>query len=345
MKPWELGDDSVFQEPSREKIKEHKQKEFNKKQKSLVKLVGENLASYALVLIVVLMIGFIWTDLGISLTWTSFLIDSLMSVVLFIVAESLTAKIGTSGGRLDDIYIMVHNEYVELRKTVFDAGITLMDKFCEWQIDVEYEFFLRKKCKEHKINYDKYVDTYSRMTLPDLQKELGKQDALIVAALNKTSRIELTPDMLLTDGKVRGERGGIPISGEEYVEKHTTGFGHIALAIITAILTAFPAFALTEDVSLGRVIYTVFKLAMLIYRMYNGYSRGAKAFNTIAPRNLRSKIRYLNLYLEFLRRNGEDYGTEGSKSEQTDPQGRREGEGGGVLHDRPAESVRASASG
>lgn len=345
MKPWELGDDSVFQEPSKEKVKEFKQKEFNKRQKSFVKLIGENLASYALVLIVVLLIGFIWTDLGISLTWTSFLVDSLLSVVLFIAAEFLTSKIGTTGGRLDDIYINVHNEYIELRKRVVKAGITLMDKFCEWQIDVEYEFFLRKQCKAYKIDYDEYIAKYSKMTMTELQKALGKNEAIIVVALNKTSRIELTPDMLLTDGKVKGERGGVPVSGEEYVERHTTGFGHIALAVLTAVLTAFPAFAPTEDISIGRVIYTIFKLAMLIYRMYNGYSRGAKAFNTIEPRHLQVKIRYLNLYLEFLRRNGEDYGTEGSKSEQTDPQGRREGEGGGVLHDRPAESVRASASG
>ena len=129
MKPWELGDDSVFQEPSREKIKEHRQKEFNHKQKSFVKLVGENLAAYACVLIVVLLIGFIWTDIGLSLDVTTFIIESIISVVLFIAAEFLTSKIGTNGGRLDELYVKNHTEYLELRKTVVSAGITLMDKF------------------------------------------------------------------------------------------------------------------------------------------------------------------------------------------------------------------------
>lgn len=345
MKPWELGDDSVFKEPSREKIKEHRQKEFNHKQKSFVKLVGENLAAYACVLIVVLLIGFIWTDIGLSLDVTTFIIESIISVVLFIAAEFLTSKIGTNGGRLDELYVKNHTEYLELRKTVVSAGITLMGKFCECQIEEEYDQYIRKKCKEYRLDYNDYINKYSKMSYKQLKKIFKKRGAITILGLNKAPRIELTPDMLLTDGKVRGERGGIPISGEEYVERHTTGFWHILLAVVVAILTVLPAFSLTDDVTIGRVVYTGFKIAMLLYRMYTGYSRGAKAFNTIEPRHLQVKIKYFNLYLEFLKRNGEDYGTEGDKSEQTDPQGRREGEGGGVLHDRPAESVRASASG
>ena len=48
------------------------------------------------------------------------------------------------------------------------------------------------------------------------------------------------------------------------------------------------------------VIYTIFKIALMAYRMYRGYSRGAKGYNTVEPKHLQDKIKYLYLYLEFL---------------------------------------------
>ena len=336
--PWDL-DDSVFREPSREKIREKKQKDFNSRQKTFVRLVGANLAAYACVLIAILLVGFIWVDIGLNIDPTKFIVESLVSVILFIAGEYLTSKMGAPGGRLDDNYIKSHNEYLEIRKTALSKGISRMGEFCDAQIEEEYERYIRRKCKEYRLDYDEYIEKYSRLRYKELKKIFKKKSALAINALNKARRIELTPDMLMTDGKVRGERGGLPISGEEYVERHTTGFWHIALAVVVAILTVLPAFTPTEDVTIGRVIFTLFKLTMLFYRMYSGYSRSARAYNTIEPRHLCVKTTYLNLYLEFLKRTGEDYGTEANKSEQADPQGRRESEGGSVLHDRPAESV------
>ena len=335
---------------SNEDIKNDKKREFNKRQKSLIKLVGENLASYACLLIVVLFIGLIWTDIGIKFKWATLLTDSVISVVLFIVAEYLTSKLGVNGGKLDENYINIHKEYLALREEVVKAGITFMDKFCEWQMDVEYEAYIKKKCKEYKIDYVLYIEKYSDMNPEELKKELPAEKIAAVDMLNKVSRIELTPDILLTDGKQKSERGNVPLSGEEYVEKHTTSLQHILLIALSAVITAIPVFTLTQDMSIGRVIYTIFKLAMLIYRMYNGYASGALAFNTIEPKHLQVKIRYLNLYLEFLKnmkvsrdgeisREGEDYGKKTDKSEQTDPPRRGENKIGGELHDRSAESV------
>jgi hypothetical protein len=34
--------------------------------------------------------------------------------------------------------------------------------------------------------------------------------------------------------------------------------------------------------------------------MYSGYSEGAKAFNSVEPKHLQVKIKYLYLYLEFV---------------------------------------------
>lgn len=289
-------------EPSREELKQHRAKEHNKRQKTMMRVIGENLASYACVLIFILLIGFIWTDVGIFVDLTSFLTDALVTVVLFILADVCMAKNGAIGGRLDEDYVKLHGEYLSLRQTVREMGIAMMDAFCDWQIDVEYEFYLRKQCKALKIDYEVFKERYACMTLEELKRELSFDRATKVFALTQIKRIELTPDILLTDGKMRETRGNIPESGEEYVERHTTGYQHILTTAIFGIVAAVPVFTLTQDVSVGRVIYTVFKLAMMSYRMYQGYSRGAKAYNTVEPKHLEAKIKYLYLYIEFLQK-------------------------------------------
>ena len=58
---------------------------------------------------------------------------------------------------------------------------------------------------------------------------------------------------------------------------------------------------MTTDVTMARVIYTVFKLTMLLFRMAKGYDRGAKAYNTIEVRQLKAKINYLKQYIKFVK--------------------------------------------
>jgi hypothetical protein len=91
------------------------------------------------------------------------------------------------------------------------------------------------------------------------------------------------------------------MSGEEYVEKHTIGPIHLFVTALFAILAAIPVFELTNDPSVGRIIYTVFKLAVMSYRMFIGYSRGARGYNSVELKYLQAKMRYLHLYLEYLK--------------------------------------------
>ena len=106
--------------------------------------------------------------------------------------------------------------------------------------------------------------------------------------------------MLMTDGRVRNERGNVPESGEEYVDKHTTGAGHIIKTALFAIAAALPAIELVREFSVGMLIYTMFKIALMLYRMFSGFSEGAKAFNSVEPKHLQIKIKYLYLYVEFI---------------------------------------------
>lgn len=299
-----------------------RQKEHNRRQKQFAKTVGENFAAYSLVAIMMLMVASIWSDVGISTNWRKFIGDALVTVVLYTVSDVLSAYIGTSGGKLDDDYITNHEEYLSLRDRVRKAGITFMNAFCDWQIDLEYEFYLRKRCKELKIDYKEYMEQFHGKELEELEamfplesvkgkgikeKVFGvannvksSERAVLIFALNQIEHIELTPDMLMTDGMVRNERGGVGISAEEYIRRHTVAKQHIAITALFAIVAAVPVFTLVQEFTVGAVIYTIFKMALLLWRMYSGFERGRRAYSNVEPKHLQAKIKYLYLYLEFL---------------------------------------------
>ena len=317
-----LNKDETFKGPTREEYRNFKHKEHNDRQKRFAKTVGENFATVSLLMIIVLMVGSIWTEISLFSNWKVFIGDALVTIVLYILADICASNIGTQGGKLDNDYIKNHIDYLALRERVRAAGIVMMDIFCDWQIDVEYEYYLRRKCKDLKIDYKEYMENYHGKTLEELQEmfpleechdeELRKRvfggvrnaktssKAAKIFALNQIQHIDLTPDILMTDGMVKNRRGGVGIGGEEYVKNHTVGWKHIAVTALFAVVAAIPAFNLIEEFSIAMIIYTIFKIALMLFRMYVGYSRGSKGYNSVEPKHLQDKIKYLYLYLEFL---------------------------------------------
>ena len=70
--------------------------------------------------------------------------------------------------------------------------------------------------------------------------------------------------------------------------------------LFTGLLTVSVAMTLTSDISFARVMYTIFKVIVLIYRMAVGYGIGAKAYNTVEARQLEVKSNYLRNYIRFV---------------------------------------------
>ena len=71
-------------------------------------------------------------------------------------------------------------------------------------------------------------------------------------------------------------------------------------AVFAALVTISVAITLTSDISFSRVMYTAFKLILLLYRMAQGYDVGAKAYNTVEVKQLGAKNNYLQQYLKFV---------------------------------------------
>lgn len=292
--------DKYSVESSKANMRQEKQREYNNKSKAIAKMIGENMLWYVCALIPVVLIGFIWFEVSFPAFGRNLISDALATVVIFIVAESAAAKLGLIGGKMDDEYVRIHTDYLEKREVIYKTGIIPMGVFCLWQVDVEYETYMRRRCKKIGITLEEFEEKYRDMPFEDLKNKFGAVKAGKVELLKGIEPIELTSEILLTDGRVGNDRGGVTQSGYEYIDKKTKTWIHYLTIIMSAILTASFAFLMTDDVSFARVIYTACKLMMLALRMYTGYSKGAKAFNTVEVLHIESKIKYFNLYLEYL---------------------------------------------
>lgn len=282
------------------KNREERMKERNTRQKDLARTIGQNLSFYVCILIPALLIGLIWTDTSLPTFGWGLLSDGLLTVVLFVIGERSMLNVGVMGGKLDDEYLETRRAFRELVAKVKAIGVLMLDPFCDWQIDVELIRAKRTRLRRIGIKYDKYVAEYEGKTFAELKEAVGAENAAKIVEINHLKPIDLNPDLLLTEGYGSRDRRDIPDGAEKHIEKKKYGKLNLAISALTAIFTVAVTLALTQDVTLARVLYTIVKLTALLYRMAKGYNEGAKAYNTMEVRHLTAKIEYLTEYTEFM---------------------------------------------
>ena len=273
------------------------QRRYNVTSKDLANIVGRNLTLFLCMLVPFLLIGFIWTDFGPVSIGPKLVSDGLLTVSLFVVGEVMMTRLGANGGKLDAEYLKAKSEYEELAVRTGAIGTFLMDAFCHWQIDLEMERAVQSALRVFRITPTRWNEI-RELPLNDLERLYGKAKARKLHGLRNLKPIELSEAILLCDGD-RFARGGVPISGEDYLKSRTHFLKTLIACLFTGLLTVTVAVTLTSDITFARVIYTVFKLVMLLFRMAKGYDRGARAYNTVEVRQYRARSNYLRSYIRF----------------------------------------------
>ena len=118
--------------------------------------------------------------------------------------------------------------------------------------------------------------------------------------ITRLDPVKLNDAILLYNGNDAFARGGIPMSGEEYMYNKTHSVKMMLSAIFTGLLTISVVLTITSDISFARVMYTAIKCIVLLFRMVQGYDTGAKAYNTVEVRQLQAKSNYLRQYIRFV---------------------------------------------
>lgn len=279
--------------------REYRAKQRNESAKRMAKTITQNLYTYLCVAIPLLLICTIWTDFTLPTLGWGLAGDGILTVVLLVVGERLMIKIGTFGGKLDDDYLKAKERYEQAVKAAKERSIQLLEPFCEWQIDVEFERAKRARCSRLRIKYEEYQEKYAGRSLEELKRLLPLEKAVAVDVINRMEPIELTPDMLLYGCGSWRRRHEVTESGEEFEEKKMYGRKGLIISTITCIICIGLPITFIGGTTLSKVIYTLGKLVVLLFRMFKGYSDGAKAYHTVEVRHLDSKSEYLEEYADF----------------------------------------------
>ena len=274
------------------------QKKYNISQKKIYYIIGKNLTLFVCMLIPILLIGFVWVDLGAIVFSTKMLSDGLLTVALFVVGETMMTRLGCDGGRMDSDYVAAKKEFDQLVKRVGEIGTMLLGVFCDWQIDVEMDQAIHYRLRMLRMT-PKMWDEARQMSPGQLEEKYGKYRAKKIVEIINLKPIELNEAILLYNGEYTA-RGGVPESGDAYIHRKRHIVGAVLACIFTGLVTVTVVVTLTSDITIARVVYTVFKLTMLLFRMARGYDRGARAFNTVEVTQLKAKSNYLRQYVTFV---------------------------------------------
>lgn len=274
------------------------QKKYNISQKKISYIIGKNLTLFVCMLIPILLIGFVWTDFGAIIFSPRMITDGVWTVALFVVGEIMMTRLGSDGGRMDTDYVEAKKEFDELVKRVGEIGTMLLGVFCDWQIDLEMEQAIHYRLRMLRMT-PKMWDEARQMTPAQLEGKYGKFKARKIMDIINLKPIELNEAILLYNGEYTA-RGGVPESADAYLHRKRHLLGTVIACIFTGLLTVTVVVTLTSDITIARVVYTVFKLTMLLFRMARGYDRGCRAYNTYEVRQLRAKINYLRQYITFI---------------------------------------------
>ena len=274
------------------------QKKYNVVQKNLATVIGRNLTLFLAMMLPLLLIGFVWTDFEKIIVDTKMISDGIITVMLFTCGEILMSKIGSEGGRLDEDYVSSKKTFESLLEEVGKIGTRLIPIFCEWQIDLEMERAIRFRLRLLRMDPEEYKAVKDKSP-NELRERYGRLKAAKIMEIADLKPIELNESILLYNGEY-AERGGVPISGDNYLHGAKSIIEMVLACIFTGLLTVSVVVTLTSDVTIARVIYTMFKLAMLLFRMTRGFDRGCRAYNTYEVRMNKAKSDYLRQYLKFI---------------------------------------------
>ncbi len=276
------------------------QKGYNKASKNIVQLLGTNITLFICILLPILLIGFIWTDFGVIVIGPRLVSDGIVTVLMLVIGEMMMMRVGADGGKLDLDYQNTRGEYHGLVEEIHKLGTALLPIFCEWQIDLEMEKAFNSRLRVLRYTEEDY-EKVKDLSWKELKKRFGLKKARRINALRKLEPVELSEAILLYENDADAvNRGGIPISGDGYIHKKSYYIEVILSSLFMGLLTVSIAFSLTSDITFARVIYTIFKVVVLLFRMARGYERGARAYHTIETRQLQAKSHFLRLYKSFV---------------------------------------------
>ena len=266
-----------------------------KKVNSGVKNVVQSISSVIAISTVFVLIGIMFFDIElVEIVSIDFAMESIVTVVLYMVIYQSLLNNGLRVGRKDEGYLKIHTAYEEtMQKVGLDTeGI---DVFCDECVENEFVRAKKRMLMNTGISYDRYVKEYEGKRRRHIKLPFSKKKW--VAKANRLKRIYLTPEMILLDDVSAMEREGLPISRVDKLRRRVKT--SVIMTVLFGCFTVSILLKCVEGINSAVVIYTFLKVIGLLWNGAKGYITGIASFAEDAVEYLKVQIWYLTRFIKW----------------------------------------------
>jgi hypothetical protein len=245
------------------------------------RLVLGNARILMMVFILFTVIVVMTTDIKLA-SITSFSDLGLEFFVLFFCSYGMylcCADGGIKSGYSTEAYKNAVKRFLELKKRIEETMLPRMRDFCNHYIDEELKKERMQYLSVVCITYDEYIEKYVKLGREEIDalSDLTSSQKKAVKKANDVSRIKLTPEKIMTQGKAVHTRSALTISPEAMMNIVK------GIKVFKMCFTLFFTALIVLDVIL-EPSWTVFagvclKLATVVINGFDGHKDG---FNNIA---------------------------------------------------------------
>lgn len=304
-------------------LDEYTPKALDSSLKTGFKTVMSNIGSLLAIMCIVLLVSIFLFDVGIeditvvtAKAVQSFVVDAVVTVILYICMQNSMILSGEKNGRLDPEFLTARAETNVLREWAKKLGCPRMGEFCDAYAAAELRNTRERRLTRIPMKYTEWERVFGDMTRRDI-KELprrfeyeaddGRTRVLILTRkvrlilMNIASLQEqlFTPEMLMYDDTNHSwrRRPLLPSPAEKIRERRRANY---VPTIIFSIMTAFLVFKFIASPTWSTAIYCLFKLFGLIWRGGAGYSIGFLAYSVHGVQYYQSQEIRFNEYRRWL---------------------------------------------
>lgn len=298
--------------------------------KTGVKTIMSNIGTLIAIMCVMLLVAVFLFDVSLdditvinSKAVQGFVLDSVITVILYIVMQNSMIINGEKNGQLDKEFIEARKRTIDLREWAKKLGCPKMGAFCDRYIYRELENTRERRLTKIPMKYSEWSRVFGDMTSHDIKKlprrfeyeaDDGRQRVLIITHkvrlilrnISSMKEQRFTPEMMMYDDTNHPWRRIplLPSPSERIREKRRANY---IPTIVFSIMSAMLVFKFVASPTWGTAIYCLFKLFGLMWRGAAGYSIGFLAYSVHGVQYYQSQEIRFHEYKRWLElEDGED---------------------------------------
>jgi Ca2+/Na+ antiporter len=249
-----------------------------------------------ILLLLAVIVSYVTIDANADINLLAIGVTTVITFVCVYGYHTVQMQKGKFAGEETSDYQEQKEHYKTATKEFRDNGWVLpLEEFCLHSAEYSLEFRRKSVLNPYKVDYDKYIETYSKLKKKEVKalNDLTSEQKKAVISANKLKlNIVKRKDVLRASYEANASDYDISMSAEQATRKSN------AVRFFTqAIMTAFSVFIgwqITADFSIEAVIRTIIQVCLVVFWGIRGYVFGYNAIAQTETGHLQSQCLYLS---------------------------------------------------